>query len=59
MYMFHVLIVTHLYSNISQSSDIFVQNLFVDNYSYFQTTDKYFVNTDKYFVNTDNYLWKG
>ena len=38
MYMFHVLIITHLYSNISQASDIFVQNLFVDNYSYIQTT---------------------
>ena len=38
MYMFYVLIITHLYSNISQASDIFVQNLFVDNYSYLQTT---------------------
>ena len=38
MYMFYVLIITHLYSNISQASDIFVQNLFVDNYSYVQTT---------------------
>ena len=38
MYMFYVLIITHLYSNIFQASDIFVQNLFVDNYSYLQTT---------------------
>ena len=38
MYMFYVLIITHLYSNIFQASDIFVQNLFVDNYRYIQTT---------------------